>query len=237
MHSCRCMCVCVFECVCDVYHCGFHSPAPKAHTCTPYSATEVLYVCTPYRTGCPLSKDQSKEVYGPLLTQLPQHTYVSLFHQRLIIWNIYAESHNALSLFLALGTKQFVLSLWKLLNGPLFSKLAKDCKTVASAPTAQPMACSAQKLSRAAQSVACAQKLLRAANHLPAHKNHKGLHKHVLAHSNYEELHNQIPVNRKLTISCLRFRTTESCATRCLNQKLHNQSYALTETAKDCTNK
>jgi len=78
------MCVCVFECVCDVYHCGFHSPAPKAHTCTPYSATEVLYVCTPYRTGCPLSKDQSKEVYGPLLTQLPQHTYVSLFHQRAV---------------------------------------------------------------------------------------------------------------------------------------------------------
>jgi len=187
----------------------------------------VLYVCTPYWTGCPLSKDQSKEVYGPLLTQLPQHTYVSLFHQRavfcmsrqhiyvdlqqyaylptynnmlqifdvthctsswflnknkttscsvycvvtwgteegvgFIIWNINAESNNALSLFLALGTKQFVLSLWKLLNGPLYSKLAKDCKTVASAPTAQPMACSAQKLSRAAQSCACAQKLWRAA--------------------------------------------------------------------------
>jgi len=95
--------------------------------------------------------------------------------------------------------------------------------------------------------VLCIPNWQRTAKQLPAPRLHnqwpvvlrncRGLHKHVLAHSNYEELHNQIPVNRKLTISCLRFRSTESCATRYLIQKLHNQSHALTETAKDCTNK
>ena len=95
--------------------------------------------------------------------------------------------------------------------------------------------------------VLCIPNWQRTAKQLPAPRLHnqwpvvlrncRGLHNHVLAHRNYEELHNQIPVNRKLTISCLRFRSTESCATRYLIQKLHNQSHALTETAKDCTNK